>query len=381
MVKTAALEFPERRVRLVDVDPRTPTADLARTLADELAQHDAPVEVAWRDGRRRASHIEPRPAAASGAGTEPSDATAAAVPLTNESVVLLTGGARGITARVAVALARRSGCRVELVGRSGLPDADESPELAARHDRPALRAALITAGWREPRAIEKECDRILSAREAAGTLAALAEAGSPVTYHQVDVRDAQALQAVVDSIYQRHGRLDGIVHGAGVLDDHYIVDKAPDAFDRVFATKVAGARTLLGAVQRAAQPDGGGHARPAFVVFFGSTAGVSGNRGQVDYAAANDALDAMAATNADSADAVLAVDWGPWSAEHGMVSDSLAAMFEEAGMGLIEVEDGTAVLLDEVAAASGPAGRLYHQVTVARCSPELIAATFGQGHG
>jgi hypothetical protein len=61
------------------------------------------------------------------------------------------------------------------------------------------------------------------------------------------------------------------------------------------------------------------------------------------------------------------------------VSDSLAAVFEQAGMGLIEIEDGTAVLLDEIGAAS--AGRRFHQVTVARCTPDLIAATFGQGHG
>jgi hypothetical protein len=77
---------------------------------------------------------------------------------------------------------------------------------------------------------------------------------------------------------------------------------------------------------------------------------------------------------------VLALDWGPWSSEHGMVSEALATLFESAGMGLIEIEDGTSVLLDEVAAAVAGETR-FHQVTVARCSPELMAATFGQGHG
>ena len=364
MMKTVALEFPDRQLRLVDVDPGTAAADLARRIADELLQPNAPVEVALRGDGRMISRIGPRPV----------PGTVGELPLTADSVVLLTGGARGITAQVAVALARRSGCHVELVGRSALPDGDEAPDLAACADRMALRAALARGGWREPKAIEKECDRILSAREAGATLAALAGAGSAVTYHQVDVRDVDAMRGVVASIYERHGRLDGVVHGAGVLHDHYVVDKPPEAFERVFATKVSGARTLLGAIAEAVADDG--RARPAFVVFFGSTAGVCGNRGQADYAAANDALDTMAAANRDAADAVLALDWGPWSSEFGMVSEHLAAMFQEAGMGLIQIDDGTAVMLDEITAAV--VGGSPHQVTVARCRPELIAAAFGQ---
>ncbi|HMG41374.1 MAG TPA: SDR family NAD(P)-dependent oxidoreductase [Acidimicrobiales bacterium] len=369
LVKTAWLEF-DRRVRLVDVDPLALAAELATVLADEVAQRFAPVEVAWHDGVRRASRIGVRPEIP--AGSE--------LPLGPDSVVLLTGGARGITARVALALAQRSGCRVELAGRSPLPEGVEDPDIAACTERVSLRAALIRAGWREPKAIEGECDRILAAREVRATLAGLAAAGSGVEYHQVDVRDTAALEAVVDSIYARHGRLDGVVHGAGILDDHFIVDKTPEAFERVFATKVDGARTVLRTVRRAVTA--GDRSRPAFVVFFGSTAGVCGNRGQADYAAANDALDAMAAANRDVADSIFALDWGPWSSEAGMVSDALAAIFRSAGMGLIQVDDGTAVMLDEIGAAiaTGDYSR-PHQVTVARCAPALIAAAFGQGSG
>jgi NAD(P)-dependent dehydrogenase (short-subunit alcohol dehydrogenase family) len=369
LVKTVALEFPDRQVRLVDVDPAAAPDELARTLADEVAVRDARVEVAWREGRRRATRFAPRADLNGHAGLR----------LAEDSVVLLTGGARGITARAAVALAKRWGSNVELVGRSPLPEGDEDPELAACPDRLALRSALIKAGWREPKAIEAEAARVLAGREVRGTLAALAAAGSQVTYHQVDVRDAEALGAVVDGIYERHGRLDGIVHGAGVNDDHFVADKAPEAFERVFATKVDAARTLLTAVRRATAA---GRAEPAFVAFFGSIAGVCGNRGQVDYAAANDALDAIAAANADLATRVVAVDWGPWSTEAGMVDESLAKVFLDSGMGLIDVEDGTGILLDEIAVAgSHGAGVAPAQVTVARCSPDLMAATMGQTSG
>ena len=185
---------------------------------------------------------------------------------------------------------------------------------------------------------------------------------------------AYVVEAVVASIYERHGRLDGIVHGAGVLDDHVVADKAPDAFARVFSTKVDAARTLLGAVRRATA--NGGWGQPAFVTFFGSIAGVCGNRGQVDYAAANDALDTMAAANRDVAARVVSLDWGPWAPGAGMVDASLARLFEESGMGLIEVGDGTAAVLDEIAV---PADDAVAQVVVARCSFDLMAASLTHG--
>jgi NAD(P)-dependent dehydrogenase (short-subunit alcohol dehydrogenase family) len=290
-------------------------------------------------------------------------------------VVLLTGGARGITAEVAVALARSSGCHLELVGRSGLPEGAEDAMFAGVGDRAGLRPVLIGAGWREPKAIERECDRLLAEREMRATMAAVSDAGASVRYHQVDVRDAEALAAVVRSIYERHGRLDGVVHGAGVLDDHIIADKAPEAFARVFSTKVDAARTLLGAVRQATAD--GGWGPPAFVAFFGSIAGVCGNRGQADYAAANDALDTMAAANRDVAARVVALDWGPWAPGAGMVDASLARLFEESGMGLIEVGDGTAAVLDEIAWPPGEGA--VTQVVVSRCSFDLMAASLTHG--
>jgi NAD(P)-dependent dehydrogenase (short-subunit alcohol dehydrogenase family) len=196
----------------------------------------------------------------------------------------------------------------------------------------------------------------MAAREVRATLAALEAAGSPVVYHSVDARDEDALRALVDGIYERHGRLDGVVHGAGMLDDHFIIEKTPEQFAQVFSTKVDSARTLLRALRDETR----------FIVFFGSIAGAVGNRGQADYAAGNDALDATAAAQADRATRVLSIDWGPWEPSVGMVSDALAKVFVEGGVGLIEREDGIGRLLAEIAEGTP------HQVVVARCRPEML---------
>ena len=55
------------------------------------------------------------------------------------------------------------------------------------------------------------------------------------------------------------------------------------------------------------------------LLHFGSVSGVFGNGGQVDYAAANAVLDALAANRSASGAAGMAIDWGPW-AGGGMVT-------------------------------------------------------------
>ena len=73
-----------------------------------------------------------------------------------------------------------------------------------------------------------------------------------------------------------------------------------------------------------------------------------GNRGQVDYAAANDVLDKLAlALRARVQGRVLSVNWGPW-ADTGMVSPQLEREYARRGIGLIPMTDGVEALLQEL---------------------------------
>jgi NAD(P)-dependent dehydrogenase (short-subunit alcohol dehydrogenase family) len=133
-----------------------------------------------------------------------------------------------------------------------------------------------------------------------------------------------------------------------VLADRLLIDKTPEGFARVWATKVDGARALA----EAAREDLG------FLVLFGSVSGVFGNRGQVDYSAANDALDTLARIWASRIRSrVVAVDWGPWAVPDdgtGMVSAELKRDYERRGIGLIEAADGVGCLLAELASGTDP---------------------------
>ncbi|ABW14966.1 Beta-ketoacyl synthase [Parafrankia sp. EAN1pec] len=348
LVRTLARELPDLLIRLVDVHPKAQPRRIAESLLAEMLDPAAPVVVGYRDGVRIAPELRMSDlvavTAGPGSAAAGSPRAAAAPPgLDRSGVVLLTGGARGITARTALALAGATGCAVELVGRTPVPDAPEDEATAGALDAPALRRALIATGVRRPAEIEARIGRILAEREIRATLAALREVAASVRYHPIDVRDVTAVAGVVADVYARHGRLDGVVHGAGVLEDRLLRDKSPESFDRVFRTKVDGARALLDALR----PDVG------FVVLFGSVAGVFGNRGQVDYAAANDALDALAHTaSARFAGRVVSVDWGPWgtdtAAGRGMVSAELSREYARRGIGLIDPGEGVAALLREL---------------------------------
>jgi hypothetical protein len=88
---------------------------------------------------------------------------------------------------------------------------------------------------------------------------------------------------------------------------------------------------------------------PRFVAFFGSIAAVLGNRGQTDYAAANDALETLGTTWPGRA---VTVHWGPWApgGDHGgMVSPELAREYERRAVALLDPAEATAALLRELA--------------------------------
>lgn len=333
LFKTAAKEWPQARFRTVDVDRLAAPADW---LLEEFST-GGPVEIGYRDGQRLA--IQPM-------RVELPQRSSPAVELDADSVVLVTGGARGITAHIALDLAERTKAKLILLGRSALPDGEEDPSTASLDDPMAIRQALIAAARKAgekftPKEIERRLRRLLGDREIRNNLAALRAAGSDVQYVSCDVRDEAALKRVVDDCLARFGRLDLVIHGAGIIDDHYIVDKTPESFDAVVGTKLDPLLTLVASIPPS---------KLRALALFSSVAGFFGNAGQCDYAGANEVLNRVARRLRDVwPGRVVAFNWGPWSGA-GMVTPEVAQQFEARGVGLIPVEAGRRVVLDELLA-------------------------------
>ncbi|MEU6279168.1 SDR family NAD(P)-dependent oxidoreductase [Streptomyces sp. NPDC047028] len=351
LFRTIAREYPDTVARLVTVSDPSPAAVADALIAELLApQQSAPVVLRPAPGVRHGLELVPvslGPLASTGAGPAGVGvAEAEALGLDRDSVVLLVGGARGITAQCAAALAAASRCRIELAGRTPAPTAPEDPGTAAARTPVELRSALAAGGTRTPAEVNRDAGLLLAQREIRATLAELTALGSEARYRCVDFRDRDAALQAVKEIHAEHGRLDGVVFAAGVIEDRLIAEKTPESFRRVYGTKTAGAAALLAALEEL--PAG-----PAFTVLFGSVSAVLGNRGQADYAAANDALETLAADwAARTGHRALTVHWGPWAptgTHTGMVSPELGREYARRGVRLIDPDEGTAALLRELA--------------------------------
>jgi acyl transferase domain-containing protein/NAD(P)H-dependent flavin oxidoreductase YrpB (nitropropane dioxygenase family) len=349
LFRTLRIEFPATIVRYVEVDSEASTDDIAGQVVAELSTAESTGVVRYRAEGRLTEEITPAGLgrlADGGAGSVGDGrAEARALRLDEESIVVLVGGARGITAQVALALGAASRCRIELIGRTPLPDLAQDSDLAAAADLPALRAVLAHRGMRVPAEIERAARDIVAGREVAATIAELSAAGCRARYHVADVRDTEAVHRLLKQVHHDHGRIDGLVYGAGIIEDKLFAEKTAESFARVYDTKVDGAKAVLTGLDQCG-------ATPSFVVLFGSIAAVYGSRGQADYAAANDAIESIGARWAVGGRRCLTVHWGPWApsgSHNGMVTPELVEDYARRGMDLIDPAEGARSLLRELA--------------------------------
>jgi NAD(P)-dependent dehydrogenase (short-subunit alcohol dehydrogenase family) len=266
-----------------------------------------------------------------------------AVELAAGEPVVLTGGARGITAAVASELARRWRPTLLLLGTSPPPAAEEDPATAGIDATSALKDALHRKLARHapsfgPSDLERAYRSLRREREIRDNLGRFRAAGATVEYSQADVRDPGAIRRVLADWQHRFGPIAGLIHGAGVIHDRWLRDKAPESFDRVLGTKIEGALILASLLDPRSL---------RFATFFSSIAGRFGNVGQSDYAAANEVLNKLALWLDRRWDGrVVSLIWGPWSGV-GMVSD-LEGHLGRRGLGMIAPAVGAPRLADEL---------------------------------
>jgi acyl transferase domain-containing protein/NAD(P)H-dependent flavin oxidoreductase YrpB (nitropropane dioxygenase family) len=322
-LKSLAHEYPEFRIRCLDFSPKVPNKKIIDILAEEFLRESDSIEVGF-DGNKRMTLGYKKEDLTNGQGHPLIDSS---------SHILILGGARGITALLSHNIAKQYKPTLIIAGRSSLPS-QEDPLLSKLKKKEEIIQKLIekkksSAETYKPIDIEKTYQRLMRDREIRENLSSLKEAGARCEYHSVDVRNEKEVIGLVDYIYEKFGRLDGVIYGAGIIEDKLCSEKTYDSFNRVFDTKAHGAFTLI---QRLRKED------LKFLVFFSSIAGIFGNRGQTDYAAGNEILNKLALSLANEWPArIISINWGPWESK-GMVSPELKKEFLRQGINLIDPE-------------------------------------------
>ena len=226
----------------------------------------------------------------------------------------------------------------------------------------ALADRLQAAGQRPtPRLIDQQIIALERKEAARRVIQSVEAAGGTAHYHGgVDLRDGPAVAAVVQRVRREHGRVDVLVHAAGLEISRLLQHKEPAEFDLVFDVKADGMFNLLRAT--AGLPVGA-------VVVFSSIAGRFGNAGQTDYSAANDLLCKLTSSLRRCRSEVrpVAIDWTAWR-DIGMATrGSIPAALARAGVDLLPPEAGIPTVRRELI-CGGSGG----EVVVAQALGQLL---------
>ncbi len=284
--RVIALEQPELFAGLIDLSDSG--ADQLKTLADIVAAAPAGRQIAIRAKGNYVAKLTQCPLPASSVKIDP------------QGDYVVTGGLGGLGLAVAQWLVANKAGRVWLLSRS-----------AAKEE--ALRK------------IEQ-----------------LRQQGGDVRCLQADIADSRAVASVMAQIEQQGGRLKGVVHAAGVLQDGRLENLNAEAFKQVLSAKVQGG-WLLHQATKDLQLD--------FFVLFSSAASVLGSIGQAAYAAANAAMDGLAYYRKTLNLPALTINWGAW-AEVGMAAGLSTVdqqRMQSSGVMAIKPEAAQALLAQAIA--------------------------------
>ncbi len=160
---------------------------------------------------------------------------------------------------------------------------------------------------------------------------------------RADVRDADDVRRLVDTIAERHGRLDVVVNNAGGSPSALVADASPNLLRKVVELNLVAPLLVAQAANAVMQRQDGGGA----IVMVGSVSGVRPSPGTAAYGAAKAGLHNLAAT--------LAVEWAPKVRVNAMA------------VGMVATESAE-WRYDEETARSVPLGRLAGPEEIGMCA-------------
>ncbi len=265
-------ELSNINVKSVDIDNK---AD-AQTIVKEVFAHRES-KIAYREHNRYAEELDI---------CEIGQFEDNNLEISPHGVYLITGGTGGIGLEISKYLASKNNVTICLVSRSGLPPREEWDLILNRAED------------------EKYCKAIKAIRD-------IEAKGSQVVCFKADVTEKPRIEAVINEITEEYGKLNGIIHGAGIAGEGFITDKDKETLEQVIKPKIHGT-WVLNQVTNSLELD--------FMVLFSSVATVLRYPGQADYTAANAYLDSFAGLGKLQDRKITTINWTAWK-ETGMAVD------------------------------------------------------------
>lgn len=334
--KTYKRERIDALVKVVDFEAERNASEIADALIQETLCDPGAVEIGYKNGLRWTVTLEEQPVVDGQSGLK----------LDKDSVFLITGAAGSIVSAITADLAAASGGTFYLLDLVAKPDPNNPDLKRFVSDKEGLKRDLFTRvqarGERAtPALVEKELAALERAHAAQSAIEAVIAAGGTAHYFSVNLTDAEAVAKVIDEVRQRSGRINVLLHAAGMERSHLLPDKDQPEFDLIFDVKADGWFNLLHAI---------GDMPLTATVVFSSIAGRFGNAGQADYSAANDLLCKITSNfrTTRPATRAIAIDWTAWGGIGMATRGSIPKMMEMAGIDMLPTEAGIPLIRREL---------------------------------
>ena len=224
---------------------------------------------------------------------------------------------------------------------------EKTPLWATMND--AELATLKKQIWEELKAdptqkatpvlLERKFGRVKDSITLYNNLQKLRNLGSEVEYYHCDVTNAAMVKEVCTKIKAKNGRVDGLIHFAGLERSKLIYDKDPAEYYRIFDVKATSFATFL--ANNIVRENG-------FFAFASSIAGKYGNLGQSDYASANDYLAKSALSLSNQGYRAISIAMSAYKNVGMGVRAGVETFLRSNGVDFVDPEDGMQIFLDEI---------------------------------
>jgi acyl transferase domain-containing protein/NAD(P)-dependent dehydrogenase (short-subunit alcohol dehydrogenase family)/acyl carrier protein len=322
-------------VKAVDFGPSRKTSALADILLEETLQDPGVVEIGYKDGQRWTIGLKEQPVGE----TE-------SLKLNKETVFVVTGAAGSIVSAITADLAQASGGIFYLLDLTPEPDPANQDLARLETDKESLKRDIFERLKKQgeratPVMVDKEIAALERSQAALAAIQAVQKAGGTPHYYSLDLKDTAAVAKVLKDVSERHGRVDVLLHAAGLEISRIISDKKQAEFNLVFDVKSDGWFNLISGI--GTMPLGA-------AVVFSSVAGRFGNAGQTDYSSANDLLCKCVSNFRTSRPESfgIAIDWTAWSGIGMAARGSIPAIMKQAGIDMLPPEAGIPIIRREL---------------------------------
>ncbi|MCX7923434.1 MAG: SDR family NAD(P)-dependent oxidoreductase [Clostridia bacterium] len=273
LARIVPLEYPNLKCRCIDIDDSTKI----ESIITEIKSNESAKRVGYRNNRRYVEEFGKR---------ELIEKPGAGINIKEQGVYVITGGTGGLGLEVGKYLASRNKVNIAFVNRSKLLERDKWDSVL--EEGKDIRTCRAVKAIREMESL-----------------------GAEVVCLNADVANIDDMKKVLNSLRNRYGVINGVVHCAGVAGKGFIMNKDRCVFESVVAPKVQGTWIL----DKLTEDDS-----LDFFIMFSSITSIFGVEGQGDYTAANSYMDSYAAYRHMRGKKAVALNWPAWK-ETGMAVD------------------------------------------------------------